>query len=540
MKISGNNNKLFISRINKKGKGDWIQSLYFSKPSSGYLLETDLNGNVYLGGVFSDTLKCGTQEIVSNGFNDIFIARFSPTGQIDLLKSFGGKGKDQLTAITSDNQGNLYLAGNFEQEMKIDIQTISPALNEQSSNVFLVCLDKAFKVKRVNAWFSPRYCEITGMVFNKYQNLFLTGNFSQYLQCDSVNIKSKGITDFFVSQTDTTWKVKWVKTYGTRYETNANTLLVNNFNGVMVAGSFNDSLLLDSIQLIPKGKVNNVFSAQFTSEGKVTWAENIGGKNGSGIGRGIITDKFVAKYYNCPDEKNVIECPTYICKDSVVLLSVPKRFMDVVWNDSLFGTYSVLVDKPGMYSVKMVDENGCLVKDTITIKDAPVILFSLGRDTAIAVTDILLLKGPEYDVQYQWQDNSSNKDFLVSSFNGQPGTFEYRLTLTDTIGCSWNDQISVDFYKEPEYIDLSNENDLIEIHPNPVKDNLYWSLKISDEVKLAIELSDLNGKVIKHEEIKRYFPNEQRTVNVSSLSSGSYYFSIIGRDKKVTVKIMKE
>jgi hypothetical protein len=569
IEIPENSKKIFVARINKKGKSNWVKTLFFTQPSSGYLLKTGPNGDIYLGGVFSDTLRCDNHELVSHGFSDIFVALFTSSGQLKLLKSFGGKGKDLLTAFTPDNLGNLYLAGNFDQEMNMGAQLIKPVATGANSNVFLACLDTSLEVRKIDAWYSPAYCEITGMVTNRYQNLFITGNFSQQLHLGSLNMNAKGTTDFFVSQLDTTFKAKWIKAYGSKYATYANSLLVNKFNGVMVTGSFSDTLALDSLKITPKSADNNVFSAQFTNEGKITWVENIGGIGSSVVGKGANTDGngnlylmgsfsgtikspsqelksvgkddvFIAKYYNCPAIKNIIKCPHYICNGTEVMLSVPGHFMNVVWNDTLSGVQDILVRHSGTYRVSMVDQNGCVVKDTVKLKEVQEIKFSLGKDTTIATNEVLLLKGPEHVTQYQWQDYSSNKDFLVSNTDGQPGMYKYTLTITDTVGCTWSSEINVGFYKVPAYINLSGGAGIIDLYPNPVKNNLTWMVQTMEEARLAIEVGDLNGKVYLHEEIKRYLPNEKRQLDMASLPSGTYCFSVIGGKDKVTVKIVKE
>jgi hypothetical protein len=69
----------------------------------------DAEGNIYvLGQTFSDTLF--DEEIERNGYSDIFVAKFDPTGSKMLYaKVIGGKDSESPMSIAADGQGNVYV-----------------------------------------------------------------------------------------------------------------------------------------------------------------------------------------------------------------------------------------------------------------------------------------------------------------------------------------------------------------------------------------------------------------------------------------------
>jgi len=76
----------------------------------------DASGNIFVTGSFSGTADFGGGPMTSAGVNDIFLAKYSSTGQFQWVKQFGGAGDDQATAIAIDRSGNVVLAGAFSSK----------------------------------------------------------------------------------------------------------------------------------------------------------------------------------------------------------------------------------------------------------------------------------------------------------------------------------------------------------------------------------------------------------------------------------------
>lgn len=111
-----------LIKINSDGELLWCRKLEGSKE---IMLEYH-NGNVYVIGTFDDMINIDDTFIFENSENtdcdtnyesiyarDIFMARFNTIGQVQDAVKYGGPAHDDLKALTSDNNGNLYLAVNY-------------------------------------------------------------------------------------------------------------------------------------------------------------------------------------------------------------------------------------------------------------------------------------------------------------------------------------------------------------------------------------------------------------------------------------------
>ena len=70
-------------------------------------------GEVYIAGHFSGTLETPAGTVISNGLQDVFVARISGGGQLEWIASAGGELVDTVHDLALDSANALYIVGNF-------------------------------------------------------------------------------------------------------------------------------------------------------------------------------------------------------------------------------------------------------------------------------------------------------------------------------------------------------------------------------------------------------------------------------------------
>ena len=131
---------------------------------------------------------------------------------------------------------------------------------------------------------------------------------------------------------------------------------------------------------------------------------------------------------------------TTLCgrKSTYLLKATTPGATDYRWNDgSTSPTY--LVTKPGKYWVTATTSCTTLT-DTIKIDYA--LDFTLGRDTTLCNSQLLMLEGPANAPNYQWQDGSGQRMFQVK----QAGVYTLRIKQA---GCVAIDTVVVKFIRPP-------------------------------------------------------------------------------------------
>ena len=74
----------------------------------------DPYGNVYVTGIFAQSMLLGPNVLTTRGDNDIFIAKFDSNGICTWSTSAGGPEHDRGVGINLDQEGNVYVTGIFK------------------------------------------------------------------------------------------------------------------------------------------------------------------------------------------------------------------------------------------------------------------------------------------------------------------------------------------------------------------------------------------------------------------------------------------
>lgn len=107
----------FITKINPDGNVLWAQTASNDSNCWGSDVTTDSDGNVIVTGSFdgfSTTFGIITLNNTSQTFTDLFIVKYSASGEVLWAQSFGGNSYDYGSGLATDNNGNIILIGIYE------------------------------------------------------------------------------------------------------------------------------------------------------------------------------------------------------------------------------------------------------------------------------------------------------------------------------------------------------------------------------------------------------------------------------------------
>ena len=101
LKIDNEGNALSASKVNG------------NKNSIGYGISLDKEDNVYVTGIFQDSISFGNFNIFSEGMQDVFVAKFDNNDNFLWAFNSGGDKNDLGSNISVDMNGNIYSIGGF-------------------------------------------------------------------------------------------------------------------------------------------------------------------------------------------------------------------------------------------------------------------------------------------------------------------------------------------------------------------------------------------------------------------------------------------
>lgn len=86
-------------------------------------IATNRNGGVVITGSFNDSLQLGTLTFTSRGSYDGFVASFDAEGNLLWAKQIGGAGTEYLQSVGTDFNGNIYVGGDYSDTFVSDTGT---------------------------------------------------------------------------------------------------------------------------------------------------------------------------------------------------------------------------------------------------------------------------------------------------------------------------------------------------------------------------------------------------------------------------------
>ena len=105
----------FLVKFNSNGVRQW--GTYFE--GNGNACTTDASGNIYIVGLTNSTsgiATAGAHQTVMSGSGDAFLVKFNSSGVMQSGTYYGGAGVDIGYSCATDATGNVYLAGDTQQE----------------------------------------------------------------------------------------------------------------------------------------------------------------------------------------------------------------------------------------------------------------------------------------------------------------------------------------------------------------------------------------------------------------------------------------
>ncbi|MCF8297457.1 MAG: T9SS type A sorting domain-containing protein [Saprospiraceae bacterium] len=116
---------IFIQKLDSSGNFIWAKAIGGTSWDAGCAITSDLIGNIYIIGHFSDTVDfdtgSGSAKLISNGLQDIFVEKLDASGNFIWVKGIGGPGgHDYGNYLTINNANDIYITGSFQNTVDFD------------------------------------------------------------------------------------------------------------------------------------------------------------------------------------------------------------------------------------------------------------------------------------------------------------------------------------------------------------------------------------------------------------------------------------
>ncbi len=296
--INGGNQDIFFVKYDPSGNLVWAKSVGSTGNDRGLSITTDAIGNVYIAGNYeSPSVTFGTTTLTNlstNGFSDLFIAKFDASGNLVWAKTAGNAGNERASSIKCDASGNIYLAGSFESA-SITFGTTTLTNIETTgifNDIFIVKYDAAGNVLWANNAGGIGSDESYFLTTDDSNNVYVTGwyNFDMIVGAFTLTSNdSTGLGNVFIVKYDTNGNAVWAHGYGNVGNDYGCSISTDNFGNIYLTGFYATSSITFGAFTLSSSAASNMFIVKYNAVGNVLWAQ-AAVSSGASAGYGVTTD----------------------------------------------------------------------------------------------------------------------------------------------------------------------------------------------------------------------------------------------------------
>ncbi len=257
-----------------------IQSSGRAETSS---IAADTQGNVFVGGSFSDTIAFEGHVFAAKGEMNGFIAKYDASGAWQWTRQSEGSAVNLIGRLAVSIDGSVYATGTFKGKVRFGNTT----LEARNQGAFLVKYD-AGGTPLWAVQIGQGYHDLGwNMTLDREGNAYVAGHWGS---ADSRQPFSPyGATTAFLAKYDEKGVLQWLRRPqgGSSY---GQSVAVDGEGNAYLAGMFMDTLLVGSERLISRidprsilGLMTDGFVIKYDQEGNYRWAQRMGGKGPDGF-----------------------------------------------------------------------------------------------------------------------------------------------------------------------------------------------------------------------------------------------------------------
>ena len=281
----------FLVKYDAIGNVVWAVDPQVCSFNKAYGVTTDAAGNVYMVGAFmSDTIVFGAFTLINKGNFGQYVVKYDSGGNVVWAKTATGVsgGDDNAYAITMDNSGFLYVAGEYKSDtIMFDGFML---INDGSYDAYVAKYDSDGTVIWAVSSTGTSGDFGRGVVTDNSGNVFLTGHSgSTTLGFGGFTVTNNGAYDSFIAKFDSSGTPLWLKNiYGSSTENSKGIAIDNSGNPIVVGHSSSATLTFGTTVLGNTGQ-SDMFLVKYDGSGNVLWGKTSSGSDYD-YGWGIATD----------------------------------------------------------------------------------------------------------------------------------------------------------------------------------------------------------------------------------------------------------
>ncbi len=243
--------------------------------NNGYSITSDNQDNLYITGEFSGTAILGSTTLTSDSGDDFFAAKLDSDGNFLWAVSACGTSLVYGYSIAVDDSGNCYVTGVFRETATFGTTTLT---SNSWGDIFIAKLDSNGNWLWIRQAGGAYGDSGFGIAVDNSGNCYVIGYFMDTASFGSTTLATIAECDIFVVKLDTEGNWLWVKQSGETVSgwVTGYGIDVDSSGNSYVTGYFNGTVTIGSTGITSSG-YTDLFAAKLNTNGDWLWVKKAGG-----------------------------------------------------------------------------------------------------------------------------------------------------------------------------------------------------------------------------------------------------------------------
>ncbi|MBU0476285.1 MAG: T9SS type A sorting domain-containing protein [Bacteroidetes bacterium] len=257
----------------------------------------DYNENIIITGYFYNNSQFGTINLEANGHEDIFIAKLDQGGEVLWANSAGGEDFEEGKKVAVDSHNDIYVCGSFAKLVKFENYEIN---SNGISDIFLAKYSESGVLLWVKSFGGLENEEVNDIVIDKDNSTYITGKiYSTDFSFEEIEISKNDKGSFFIAKFNEDGECLWVKNSDDKRGSSGLCLFADAYSNCYVGGVYDDGFTFENITHESRFE-DDIFIMKLTKDGDLIYFKEYSGlafKQISGIAKNSKQKIFTTGYF---------------------------------------------------------------------------------------------------------------------------------------------------------------------------------------------------------------------------------------------------
>ena len=260
---------IFVARFDENGGIEQILSIGSENEELLRFLNVDSNGDFVIAIMFTDFITVDGTDFVSFGGQDVLLVKFNQDLSIQWARQYGTPLTDYVKGMDMDDEGNILVLGKFKNELNFDGFTLTSA---GSTDLYIAKYSPDGDVVFAFSEGGSSYEDANSIAVGANNEFYVSGTFYGETIINGETITTENTTGIFLAKYDGGADFQWIEVIDGSNLLNPVFLASNATGNVYIAGSFQDQVVFGSQILTTGEFDADIYIAKYSADGEAQWA----------------------------------------------------------------------------------------------------------------------------------------------------------------------------------------------------------------------------------------------------------------------------